>query len=137
MLESFLYIVAYSPYMALSPTGSHCVPMGLNPAGAFFFALSEPKTTPGYAGGKKELKARRRVKKKRLAAKVNEIYRPKLYKDRKVSVVKDNDIGSLEHMTRRCQYHIAFAPKYQRVEMYGQIKQDIGIILRKPANRKG
>ena len=51
--------------------------------------------------------------------------------------MKDKDISSLEHTTWRCQYHIVFAPKYRRMEIYGQIKQDIGIILRKLCQQKG
>ena len=51
--------------------------------------------------------------------------------------MKDKDISSLEHTTWRCQYHIVFAAKYRRMEIYGQIKQDIGIILRKLCQQKG
>ena len=47
------------------------------------------------------------------------------------------DISSLEHTSWRCQYHIVFAPKYRRMEIYGQIKQDIGVILRKLCQQKG
>ena len=50
---------------------------------------------------------------------------------------KDKDISSLEHTSWRCQYHIVFAPKYRRMEIYGAIKQDIGIILRKLCQQKG
>jgi putative transposase len=35
------------------------------------------------------------------------------------------------------QYHIVFAPKYRRKEIYGQIKADIGKILRKLCKQKG
>ena len=38
------------------------------------------------------------------------------------------DINSLEHTSWRCQYHIVFAPKHRRMEIYGQIKQDIGVV---------
>ena len=41
------------------------------------------------------------------------------------------DIQSLSHSKWRCQYHIVFAPKYRRQEIYGQIRVDIGKILRK------
>ena len=41
--------------------------------------------------------------------------------------MKGKDINSLEHTRWRCQYHIVFAPKYRRMEIYGQIKQDIGL----------
>lgn len=50
---------------------------------------------------------------------------------------RDKDISSLEHTSWRCQYHIVFAPKYRRMEIYGQIKQDIGAILRKLCQQKG
>ena len=48
-----------------------------------------------------------------------------------------NDIQSLTHSKWRCQYHIVFAPKYRRKEIYGQIKADIGKILRKLCEQKG
>ena len=51
--------------------------------------------------------------------------------------MKEKDIGSLEHTTWRCQYHIVFAPKYRRLAIYGQIKKDIGQILRKLCEQKG
>ena len=51
--------------------------------------------------------------------------------------MKDKDVSSLEHTMWRCQYHVVFAPKYRRMEIYGQIKQDIGVILRKLCQQKG
>lgn len=51
--------------------------------------------------------------------------------------MKDKDISSLEHTRWRCQYHIVFAPKYRRMVVYGQIKADIGKILRKLCEQKG
>lgn len=48
-----------------------------------------------------------------------------------------NDIQSLSHSKWRCQYHIVFAPKYRRQEIYGQLKADIGQILRKLSEQKG
>ena len=51
--------------------------------------------------------------------------------------MKDKDVNSLEHTMWRCQYHVVFAPKYRRMEIYGQIKQDIGVILRKLCQQKG
>ena len=47
-----------------------------------------------------------------------------------------NDSGSLSHTKRNCKYHIVFAPKYRRQEIYGRIKQDIGQILRKLCEAK-
>ncbi|EHL11669.1 hypothetical protein HMPREF9629_02277 [Peptoanaerobacter stomatis] len=47
------------------------------------------------------------------------------------------DINSLSHSKWRCQYHIVFAPKFRRKEVYGKIKLDIGKILRKLCEQKG
>ena len=47
------------------------------------------------------------------------------------------DISSLSHSKWRCQYHIVFAPKYRRRVIYGQLKKDIGVILRKLCEQKG
>ena len=41
-----------------------------------------------------------------------------------------NDINSLSHSKWRCKYHIVFAPKYRRQAIYGDIRKDIGVILR-------
>ena len=41
------------------------------------------------------------------------------------------DISSLAHMKWECKYHVVFAPKYRRQIIYGKIKQDIGLMLRK------
>ena len=65
------------------------------------------------------------------------VCRPHNYDNREVFIVKDKDISSLEHTSWRCQYHIVFAPKYRRMEIYSQIKQDIGVILRKLCQQKG
>ena len=45
--------------------------------------------------------------------------------------MKEVDVSSLEHASWRCQYHVVFAPRYRRIEVYRKIKEDIGIILRK------
>ena len=42
-----------------------------------------------------------------------------------------NDMNSLAHTSWNCKYHIVFAPKYRRQVIYGQIKKDVGEILRK------
>ena len=41
-----------------------------------------------------------------------------------------DDINSLSHSSWRCKYHIVFAPKYRRMAIYGDIRKDIGVILR-------
>ena len=48
-----------------------------------------------------------------------------------------NEIKSSAHSKYRCQYHIVFAPKYRRQAIYGQIKKDVGEILRKLCEQKG
>ena len=47
-----------------------------------------------------------------------------------------NEIKHTAHSTYRCEYHIVFAPKYRRKEIYGQLKADIGEIIRKLCNEK-
>ncbi|MGM0126207.1 transposase for insertion sequence element IS200 [Enterococcus sp. AZ194] len=42
-----------------------------------------------------------------------------------------NDDKSLEHTRWNCKYHIVFTPKYRRKVIYGQLRRDIGKILRK------
>ena len=49
----------------------------------------------------------------------------------------EKDISSLEHTRWRCQYHVVFAPKYRRMAIYGEIRADIGMILRKLCEQKG
>ena len=51
--------------------------------------------------------------------------------------IERNEIKSSAHSKYRCQYHIVFAPKYRRKEVYGTIKKDIGEILRKLCEPKG
>ena len=41
-----------------------------------------------------------------------------------------NDSHSLAHTKWNCKYHIVFAPKYRRQIVYGELKKDIGKILR-------
>ena len=48
-----------------------------------------------------------------------------------------NEIKSTAHSKYRCEYHIVFAPKYGRKEIYGQLKKDIGEILRKLCEQNG
>lgn len=47
-----------------------------------------------------------------------------------------NEIKKLEHSSYRCQYHIVFAPKFRRKVIYGELRADIGKILRKLCNEK-
>ena len=47
-----------------------------------------------------------------------------------------NDNESLAHTTWNCKYHLVFAPKYRRKEIYGKLRADIGKILRMLCQRK-
>lgn len=40
-----------------------------------------------------------------------------------------NTINHNAHSTRRCQYHIVFAPKFRRKAIYKELKADIGILI--------
>lgn len=46
------------------------------------------------------------------------------------------DAESLAHIKWNYKYHIVFASKYRRQVIYGEIKTDIGQILRKLLNIK-
>ena len=50
--------------------------------------------------------------------------------------VERNEIKHTAHSTYRCQYHIVFAPKFRRKEIYGKLRKDIGEILRKLCEQK-
>ena len=45
-------------------------------------------------------------------------------------------LQSLSHSKWNCKYHIVFAPKYRRQEVYGKLKSDIGRILRQLCEQK-
>ena len=47
-----------------------------------------------------------------------------------------NDNESLAHTAWNCKYHLVFAPKYRRREIYGKLRADIGKILRMLCQRK-
>ncbi len=47
------------------------------------------------------------------------------------------DNNSLSHTKWECKYHIVFAPKFRRQVIYGQLKKDVGAILRELCERKG
>ena len=47
-----------------------------------------------------------------------------------------NEIKHTAHSSYRCEYHIVFAPKYRRKVIYGELRKDIGEILRKLCNEK-
>ena len=50
---------------------------------------------------------------------------------------KRQDNNSLSHTKYNCKYHIVFAPKFRRKEIYGELKKEIGKILRQLCEWKG
>ena len=64
------------------------------------------------------------------------VWRPHYQKSREVINMEKNAVNHSAHSTWRCQYHIVFAPKYRRKVIYGQLKADIGYILRKLCEEK-
>ena len=44
---------------------------------------------------------------------------------------------SLAHTTYECKYHIVFSPKYRRKEINGNLRTEIGMILRELSKLKG
>ena len=49
--------------------------------------------------------------------------------------MKDNNI--LAHSTWNCKYYLVIAPKYRKMQIYGQIRKDIEVILRRLCEQKG
>ena len=47
------------------------------------------------------------------------------------------DTNSLAHTKWNCKYHLVFAPKFMRREIYGEQKAEIGKILRQLCEWKG
>jgi len=44
---------------------------------------------------------------------------------------------SLAHVRWECKYHVVIIPKYRRKVIYGQLKKQIGVILRELCRQKG
>lgn len=47
-----------------------------------------------------------------------------------------DDKNTLAHTSWRCKYHIVFAPKYRRKEIYGKYRVEIGKMIRILCQRK-
>ena len=47
-----------------------------------------------------------------------------------------NEIKSTSHSKYRCQYHIVFAPKYRRKEIYGTLKKILVKYYGSSANKR-
>jgi putative transposase len=60
-------------------------------------------------------------------------FRRPLKNQRRLSMMDEN---SLSHTKWECKYHIVFAPKFRRKEIFGKLKTDIGQILRQLCRQK-
>ena len=47
------------------------------------------------------------------------------------TISKNIDESQLSHTKYNCLYHIVFIPKFRRKAVYGKLRRDIGIILRR------
>jgi putative transposase len=45
-------------------------------------------------------------------------------------------VGSLNHSRWECKYHVVFIPKYRKKTIFGQIRSDLGDVLRRLAEQK-
>ena len=64
------------------------------------------------------------------------VWRPHYQVSKEVISMERNEVNHSAHSTWRCQYHIVFAPKFRRKAIYGQLRADIGQILRKLCEEK-
>lgn len=63
-----------------------------------------------------------------------QLYRKEQQKE-KITISNDNN--SLSHTKWKCKYRIVFAPKFRRKVFYGEMRAEIGKILRELCNWKG
>ncbi len=45
-------------------------------------------------------------------------------------------VGSLNHSRWECKYHVLFIPKYRKKAIFGQIRRELGDVLRRLAQQK-
>jgi len=45
-------------------------------------------------------------------------------------------VGSLNHSRWECKYHVVFIPKYRKKTIFGQIRRELGDVLRRLAEQK-
>ena len=66
---------------------------------------------------------------------INVVRQPQIKIKKEEFVMKDKN--SLAHSAWNCKYHIVFAPKYRRMEIYGKIRKDMEVIIRRLCEQKG
>lgn len=91
--------------------------------------------TPGSTGGRKNTLVR--VEKDNLLMYDGKGLATALPRGRQeVMHMEKNELQHNAHSTWRCQYHLVFAPKFRRKAIYGELRADIGKILRKLCEEK-
>jgi len=45
-------------------------------------------------------------------------------------------VGSLNHSRWECKYHVVFIPKYRKKAIFGQLRSELGEVLRRLAEQK-
>jgi putative transposase len=48
-----------------------------------------------------------------------------------------NNTQSLAHIRWECKYHVVGVPKYQRKKLFGEVRKELGPVLRELASHKG
>ncbi len=48
-----------------------------------------------------------------------------------------DEYESLNHTKWECKYHVVFIPKYRRKTLYGELRRNLGVVIRKLAEQKG
>ena len=118
-----LYAIAYT--IKMSKMGDHRID------GYFDWRL-EPNKPPVLPGEIKTLVYEKITSDDRMVV----VWRPHYQVSKEVINMERNEVNHSAHSTWRCQYHIVFAPKFRRKAIYGQLKADIGQILRKLCEEK-
>ena len=118
-----LYAIAYT--IKMSKLGDHRID------GYFDWRL-EPNKPPVLPGEIKTLVYEKITSDDRMVV----VWRPHYQVSKEVINMERNEVNHSAHSTWRCQYHIVFAPKFRRKAIYGQLKADIGQILRKLCEEK-
>jgi putative transposase len=47
-----------------------------------------------------------------------------------------NDIDSLNHTKWECKYHVVWIPKYRKKKLFGELRAELGPVLRELARQK-
>ena len=64
------------------------------------------------------------------------LYKEEINMSNTKTISKNIDESQLSHTKWNCMYHIVFIPKYRRKAIYGKLRRDIGIYLRRLCDYK-